>query len=86
MRDVAIPIDAATAKGMARLGITNAKGLNKISPALNVVRGGALNAVFLVCGVGNFAVNASIDSALVFTVEGVFIISPIIYLCRVSGH
>jgi iron complex outermembrane receptor protein len=76
IQDVAVPIDAATAKDMARLGITNANGLNKISPALTVVTGGGSSAVFFVRGVGNFAVNAYTDSALAFNVDGVFIGRP----------
>ncbi len=76
IQSVAVPIDAATAKDMSRLGITNASGLNKISPALTVASGGGSSAIFFVRGVGNFAVNAYTDSALAFNVDGVFIGRP----------
>ncbi|MBR9791484.1 MAG: TonB-dependent receptor [Gammaproteobacteria bacterium] len=76
IQSVAVPIDAATAKDMARLGITSAQGLNKISPALTVASGGGSSAIFFVRGVGNFAVNAYTDSALAFNVDGVFIGRP----------
>ncbi|WFO20642.1 hypothetical protein ATS73_017835 [Pseudoalteromonas sp. H100] len=47
LQDVAVPIDAATGKELSRIGVTDATGLNKISPALNVVSGGGSNTVFL---------------------------------------
>lgn len=76
IQDVAVPIDATTSKEMARLGITDASSLNKISPALNVITGGGSNNVFFVRGVGNFSVNSYTDSALAFSVDGVFIGRP----------
>ncbi|WP_083698035.1 TonB-dependent receptor [Shewanella sp. UCD-KL21] len=76
LQDVAVPIDAATGEELARFGVTNANGLNKISPALTVVSGGGSNNVFFVRGVGNFAVNAYTDSALAFNVDGVFLGRP----------
>ncbi|MBB1431197.1 TonB-dependent receptor [Pseudoalteromonas sp. SG43-4] len=76
LQDVAVPIDAATGKELSRIGVTDATGLNKISPALNVVSGGGSNTVFFVRGVGNFAVNAYTDAALAFNVDGVFLGRP----------
>lgn len=76
MQDIAIAVDASTGKELDRLGITDANGLSKISPALTTVTSGGSNNVFFVRGVGNFAVNAYTDSALAFNVDGVFIGRP----------
>jgi iron complex outermembrane receptor protein len=76
IQDAAIAIDASTGDELSRIGVTNANGLNKISPALNIINGGGSNNVFFVRGVGNFAVNAYTDSALAFNVDGVFIGRP----------
>ena len=76
LQDAAIPVDAATQARLTQIGITDASGLTKISPALTVVSGGGSNNVFFVRGVGNFAVNAYTDAAVAFNVDGVYIGRP----------
>ncbi|GAB3098131.1 TonB-dependent receptor [Aestuariicella hydrocarbonica] len=76
LQDAAIAVDAAGQMELNRVGITDAKGLSKIAPALTVVSGGGANNVFFVRGVGNFAVNAFTDSALAFNIDNVFLGRP----------
>ncbi|NIB43435.1 TonB-dependent receptor [Pseudomaricurvus alkylphenolicus] len=76
IQDAAIAVDAVSQEELVRNGITDATGLNKISPALTVLSGGGSNNIFFVRGVGNFAVNAYTDSALAFNVDGVYIGRP----------
>lgn len=76
LQDAAIAVDAAGQMELNRVGVTDAKGLNKIAPALTVASGGGANNVFFVRGVGNFAVNSYTDSALAFNIDNVFIGRP----------
>ncbi|MBL4826287.1 MAG: hypothetical protein JKY66_00985 [Spongiibacteraceae bacterium] len=50
LQDAAIAVDASTQKELTRIGITNANGLTKISPALTAVSGGGSNNVYFVRG------------------------------------
>ncbi len=76
LQDAAIPISVATGEELARMGINDVSGLNNMSPALQVNRGGGSNASYFVRGVGNFTVNSYTDSAVAFNQDGVYLGRP----------
>lgn len=76
LQDAAIPINAASGARLENMGISNAEGLNKVSPALTVSTGGGANTAYFIRGVGNFTNNGYTNPAVSFNIDGVYIGRP----------
>lgn len=67
----ALAITALSGDLLARQGISQPEELNKLATGLTISKNGASTQVFL-RGVGSFAVSSYADSAVAFSVDGVF--------------
>ncbi|MDP5040940.1 MAG: TonB-dependent receptor, partial [Paraglaciecola sp.] len=76
LQDAAIPINAASGSRLEKMGVSNAEGLNKVSPALTVSSGGGANTAYFIRGVGNFTNNGYTNPAVSFNIDGVYIGRP----------
>ena len=76
LQDAALPVNAASGEDLVRLGVTDASGLNKVSPSLYVVTGGGANTAYFIRGVGNFVNNGYTAPAIAFNIDGVYIGRP----------
>jgi iron complex outermembrane recepter protein len=71
LQDASIALDVLSGDRLLKSGITNARDLSDIVPALTVTEGGGINNQIYMRGVGNRANNDYLDPAIIVTYDGV---------------
>ena len=73
LQDAAIAIDAVTGSSLIQAGVSQARDITKLVPALTIGNGGGVNASLFMRGVGNRTNNSYNDSAIAVSYDGVYV-------------
>lgn len=76
LQDAAIAIDVVTGDDLEAQGVTNARDITKLVPALTLGNGGGQNTSLFLRGVGNRTNNAYNDPAIAVSYDGVYLAKP----------
>lgn len=72
----AIPIAVVSSEALTRAGVTSSEKLTSLVPALSVANAGTAGMVFFLRGVGNFSLSSTVDSAVAFNYDNVYVGRP----------
>ena len=72
----AIPVAVVSSDTLSRAGVSSSEKLTSLVPALSVSNAGTAGMVFFLRGVGNFSLSSTVDSAVAFNYDNVYIGRP----------
>ena len=72
----AIPVAVVSADALSRAGVSSSEKLTSLVPALSVSNAGTAGMVFFLRGVGNFSLSSTVDSAVAFNYDNVYVGRP----------